>query len=65
MSAELEKSTRNAVVLRLEEAMKRAHESSCHLECVAIDLSISVAEHRSVRQECAELCLSALKEKAS
>jgi hypothetical protein len=62
MSAKIEALHRDAILLRLDEAMKRAKESSCNLECVAIDLAVSVCEHRAVHQECAELALTALKE---
>jgi hypothetical protein len=65
MSSDFEAKHRKAVLLRLEEAMQRAKDSSANLECVAIDLSISVANHRTIHQECAELALCALKEKAS
>jgi hypothetical protein len=65
LAQESERTFREAIVMRLDEAMARARDSAANLECVAIDLSISVVNHREIQQECSELALCALKEKAS
>jgi hypothetical protein len=44
-----------ANVIRLEEAMKRACESASDLECVSIDLSVSLVQHRSGQEELKEV----------
>jgi len=41
-------------VIRLEEAMKRAVDSSANLECVSIDLSVSLVQQRACREELVE-----------